>query len=186
MNDHGSKPVLWTTILFRAAMLLVLLAALAVAFAPNLANLFSPQRRMTTSGDPADIRLVGVVPDGDDVLLDARGKVIPGVKFEWPGKRTYTWLHGRMLREFLFEVGPGVSDLELNKDNPGSILLREGNSWSRDVWIPNASFVQADEPLVLPDGRQRILLRVAMSQTYSRHGVIFGKVDQPPIEEINV
>src|SRR6266498_4233825 len=123
MNEHGPKPVLWSTILFRVAMLLVLLAALAVAFAPKLANLFSPERRLTTSGDPADIRLVGVVPDGDDVLLDARGNVVPGVKFDWPGKRTYTWPPGTMLREFLFELGPGLTDLEFGPNDPGSVGL---------------------------------------------------------------
>src|SRR5262245_32587843 len=106
MNEQDPKPVLWSTILFRLAMLLVLLAALAMAFAPKLVSLFNPQRRLTTSGDPADIRLVGVVPDGDDVLFDARGKVVPGVKFDWPGKRTYTWPAGTMLREFVFELGP--------------------------------------------------------------------------------
>src|SRR5262245_36715885 len=106
MNERGQKPVLWSTILFRVGMLLVLLAALAMALAPKLANLFTPQKGLTTSGDPADIRLVGVVPDGDDMLYDGRGDML-GEKFDWPAKRTYTWPQGSMLREFLFELGPG-------------------------------------------------------------------------------
>src|SRR5262245_20579596 len=125
MSEQGQKPVLWSTILFRVAMLLVLLAALAVAIVPKLATLFRPERRVTTSGDPADIQLVGVVPDGDDVLYDARGKLVPGVKLDWPGKRTYTWSQGTMLREFVFELGPGLADLEFYKNNPVALGLAE-------------------------------------------------------------
>ncbi|HEU0011868.1 MAG TPA: hypothetical protein VFT34_18785 [Verrucomicrobiae bacterium] len=180
MNEHGPKPVLWSTILFRVAMLLVLLAALAVAFAPKLANLFSPERRLTTSGDPADIRLVGVVPDGDDVLLDARGNVVPGVKFDWPGKRTYTWPPGTMLREFLFELGPGLTDLEFGPNDPGSVGLTESR-----YWIPNTSYALDNERVPLPDGRQRLLFRVAMSSNCWRRTFLFAG-RQPPVEEIDL
>ncbi|MGH8244995.1 MAG: hypothetical protein ACREUU_01030, partial [Gammaproteobacteria bacterium] len=161
MNEPGPKSVLWSTILFRVAMLLVLLAALAVAFAPKLANLFSPEPRLTTSGDPADIRLISVVPDGDDVLLDARGKEIPGVKFEWPGKRTYTWPQGTMLREFLFELGPGQENLDFNPHIPVVSCLAQGRSW-----IPNTSCSLDNDGLLTSDGCRRLLFRVMMDQSY--------------------
>jgi hypothetical protein len=180
MNEQESKPVLWSTILFRVAMLLVLLAALAVAFAPKLANLFSPERRQTTSGDPADIRLVGVVPDGDDVLFDGRGKVVPGVKFDWPGKRTYTWPQGTMLREFLFELGPGSADLEFGPNDPGTVSATD-----RRAWIPNASYALDNDRVLLPDGRRRLLFRATMSTNYWRQTFLFGG-RQPPVEEIDL
>lgn len=178
MNEHGSKPVLWSTILFRLAMLLVLLAALGVVVAPKLATLFSPERRLTTSGDPADIRLVGVVPDGDNVLLDGRGKVIPGVKLEWSGTRTYTWPQGTMLREFLFELGPDLAELDFSPNDPGSIETTETRSW-----IPNASY--AFDSVPSPDGRRRFLFRATMDQTYWRGAFLFG-TRRPPVEEIDL
>jgi len=180
MNEHGPKPVLWSTLLLRVAMLLVLLTALVVAFAPKLANLFSPQRRLTTSGDPADVRLVGVVPDGDDVLLDARGKVVPDVKFDWPGKRTYTWPPGTMLREFLLELGPGSEDLEFSQSRPGSVEVAETRSW-----IPSTMYALDNERVLSPDGRRRFLFRVTMSQKSWRGGFLFSS-RQPPVEEIDL
>ena len=169
MNEQDPKPVLWSTILFRVAMLLVLLAALAMAFAPELLNLFSPQRRLTTSGDPADIRLVGVVPDGEDVLFDPRGNVVPGVKFDWPGKRTYTWPPGSMLREFVFELGPGSENLEFIPNNPGFVSPADNRGW-----MQNATYAVADDRVPSPDGRQRFLFSASISTNYWRSALLFG------------
>src|SRR5262249_47270349 len=180
MNEHGPKPTPRSTVLFRVAMLLVLLAALVVAFAPRLANLFSSERRMTSSGDPVDIQLVGVVPDGDDVLLDARGKVVPGMKFDWPGKRTYTWPQGTMLREFLFELGPGLNLLNFSRNSPGTVRPLEKHSWIQSVVC-----ALDDERVPAAGGRQRVLFRVAMQTNYWGRTFLFGG-KQAPLEEIEL
>jgi len=154
--------------LLRIALSLVLLAALAMALAPQLANLFSPQRKLTTSGDPADIQLVGVAPDGDDVLYNGRGEIL-GEKFDWPGKRTYTWPPGTMLREFLFELGPGLEDLDFNQNDPGTVRPVEKRSWIQQV-----TCTLEDERVLGPSGHRRVLFRVAVHTNYLRRVALFG------------
>ena len=94
---------MWSTVITRWAMLVLLAMALVIALRPTVAVWVAGPKQHHASGDPADIRLVGVAPDGDEILLDPRGRLLPDVKLDWPGERTLSWSPQQLQRDLLFE-----------------------------------------------------------------------------------
>lgn len=180
MSTEPKPPVLWTTVITRWAVAVLLLVVIVIALRPTVATWLGGERKHFVSGDGADIQLVGVAPDGEDILFDPRGRPHPTESLRWPGERTYTWPQQQVQRDFLFELGPGTENLEFPRDGAGAIGLAE-----RRGWIQSSSMVLNGERVPAAGGRARILLRANLSQNYWRRGSIFGG-NSRPLEEVNV
>src|SRR6185503_13122017 len=74
MAPSPKPPVLWSSLITRWAVALLLVIAVVIALRPTIATWLAGSRHFFTSGHSADIRLLGVAPDGENVLLDARGR----------------------------------------------------------------------------------------------------------------
>ena len=179
MNQTPKPPVMWSTVITRWAVLALLVMSLVIALRPTVAVWMAGPKKHYTSGDPADIRLVGVAPDGDDILLDPRGRPLAGVKLDWPGERTLSWASQQLQRDLLFELGPGTDDLEFLPENIG--VVKTSNT---RAWVGSSSIALGRERVTTPEGRRRILVRLTLHENYWSRTALFGS-NQRLLEEVD-
>ena len=181
MSESSKPPVLWSVVITRWALGVLSLVVLVIALRPGIVSMLRGKARFTTAGDAADIRLVGVAPDGDDALYGADGKLINGAKLEWQGERVYNWQPGAMQRDFLFEFGPGTEGIDLVPDNPLRVLPAAENGWPMSV-----SIGQAGGRTRSPAGREETLVRATLGTNYYQNGFLLGGRRQRLLETVNL
>jgi len=168
---------MWFTLIIRWSVLVLMLVAIAIALGPAIATWMAGTIKPQTSGDPVEIRLVGVAPDGDNILLDAdHGRPIPGMKLDWPGQRTLSWPPQHLQRDLLFELGPEARTLQFI---PGS--ARESNDRGM---VSISSIALGRERVTTLDGHPQLLISLTLNEKYWKRNAFFGS-SQRQLEQVD-
>ncbi|MEY2407338.1 MAG: hypothetical protein QOF48_8 [Verrucomicrobiota bacterium] len=179
MSESSKPPVMWSTLITRWAVLLLIVVVVIIALRPTAAIWLAGPNKFHTSGDPANIRLVGVAPDGENILLDPWGRPLPEGTFVWNGTRTLSWSPQEMQRDLLFEMGPGTEDLDFLADIPGTVKASNNGGW-----VNSSSVAFGSERGPAADSPRRILVRLTFNEKYWRRGALFGS-HQRQVEEVD-
>ncbi len=124
----------------------------------------------TVSGDPFDLRLVGVRPDCSDEIRDGTGRIIAE---EFYGlDRDPAWAPGQMRRDFIFDVGDTNAEVLASTSE---IIYAAGQTYHR--------FERARR-FRLPDGRQRVVAEVMFPGSIQRTLFLWRR--QVPVRRVDL